>query len=936
MKSLLTSILILLNINLFAQNQLSKYLSLPRKEMIDSVETHSIIIKSELDSNQYFAELIPIKDFAQKNEDPYLLNFHEYLKALFFLTAKQKIDIESKLVGIKSKVAKLKASDEKEMLLANIEHYRGVNIIVSNKMSAQTLKHFLTADLTYRKLGYKNVLFAGQKLNNIGQYYQLIVLDYTNALKYYREAEKYIDKDPIDLNRIFFYRSLAKTLVQHKAYDEAIKYNKLGIAQVKLKKDSLRIGSLMGNIGEIILNHKPNPLSAETYFLEELKYRIKYNPKGRDDLAKIYGNLCQIEALKNNRGAADSLFEISLITLSEESDSMKVKMALRSIYKNKIVADTLLKDFESAFRHQQLLLGLNDEIFKKELKEASTNATIQYETEKFRMEADLANEQIRNSKFWFVIFFLIIISALVGAYGIYLYWRLRGRELSRKLDFEKKEAERLAELDNLKTRFFTNISHELRTPLTLLVAPIDDLERKIGPDATLTMMKNNLGRLQNLINQILDISKLEAGKMRVTSQYGNISAFLKNTLAAFDSSAISKNIRLKANFPEPNLMFSFDKDKVEKIVNNLVANALKYTPDGGEVAVSLQAKNGEIILKVKDNGLGISPENLSRIFERYYQVENHQNSNFAGTGVGLALVKELVLVMNGHIDVESKANEGTEFTVVLPEQKAEALVNETDNQAISTLSQSETSITDAESKGLLLIVEDNDDLRFYIKSIFEENYQVIEAKDGKMGLELAINDVPDLIISDLMMPNMDGLELCKALRADVRVCHVPVVMLTAKADIESRIVGYDQGADDYIAKPFSNDELKSRVSGLLRNRTLLLDKYGVGGTPKGLNQVFIQNLKEQIDVRISDSKLNVDKLAEAVKMNNVQFRRKLKAVTGLNPVEYLRNYRLEKAEKLLKAKAATVSEIAYQVGFESLSYFSKVFQEKYGKSPSEW
>ncbi len=935
MKSHWILLLLIINLNSYAQAPLTKYLSLPRKEMLDSIETRSFLTKSQMDSNSYFAGLKTLRVFAKKNNDAFLFQYAEYLNAVFYLSGKEKINIEDKLVNIKNSLSKLSSGDERDLLMANIEHYRGLNIVVQDMMSAQALKHFLEADLIYRKLGYENVPFAGYKLNNIGQYYQLVAQDYKNAIKYYREAEKYIEKDPIDLNRIFFYRSLAKTLVYHGEYDQAIKYNKLGIAQVRLRKDSLRIGSLLGNIGEIILNYKPNPSAAESYFLEELKYRNKYNPRGIDDIAKVYANLSQIAALKKQKSLSDSLFLLSVKTLAAETDSMKIKMALRAIYKNKIIADTLLKNFESAYRYQQLLQKVQDDIFKQELKEASTNATVLYDTEKFRIEAELANQQSKNSRFWFAIVTLLLIMTLIGAYAIYVFLKMRGRQLSQTLEYERKEAERLAEIDNIKNRFFTNISHELRTPLTLLLAPISDLEAKFGTNSILTLMKNNLGRLTNLINQILDLSKLEAGKMKVKAQYDDLAYFVRNIMASFESLANSKNIQLDLVMNSTKLMIGFDKDKLEKILNNLLSNAIKYTPANGNVKVTLRESFGEVIFKIEDSGIGIDKRLIPKIFDRYYQIENDNNQQIAGTGVGLALVKELVAVMNGKLEVESLENAGTTFRVILPNIDSE---KETVSQYPIFVPESEVSGNDA--KGLLLVVEDNDDLRTYIVNLFSENFRVLEATDGKSGLELTINEIPDLIITDLMMPNINGLGLCKVIKADSRVCHIPIILLTAKADLDSRIEGYETGADEYIAKPFSPNELKARVNNLLKNRNLLFEKYGLENpraiSSKDLNQVFIMNIISQIELRLSDSTLNIEDLADKLNLSSIQLRRKLKAITGSNPTEYIRNYRLQKAEKMLKAKTSSVSEIAYQVGFESLSYFSKVFQEKYGKLPSEW
>jgi signal transduction histidine kinase/DNA-binding response OmpR family regulator len=944
LRAIISIVLFVYSYSSFSQNYFSKYLELPAKQRLDSLELNTLKLAAEIDSLSFFKELLVINQFASKNKDDLMALHTDYMKALYCLEGKKeaKKRAENQFENLKRKLEKFKKTELGDLLIANVDHYLGILILSNGRISGETLRHFLSADLIYRKIGYKNIQFGGYKLNMIGQYYQLIANDYETALKYYKEAEKYIKNDPIDLHRIFFYRSMAKTLSYFKKYKEAIAYNQKGIAQVRLKKDSVRIGSLLGNIGEIILNHSKDPLNAESFFLEEYKYRSKYNPENYDDIAKVYGNLCHIAALKNDKKAVDSLFKLAFKTLENETDTLGKISALRSIYKNRIIVDTLLGDFKSAFKYQQLFNKNEEFLFRQEIKKAVINAEAQFDTERFKMEAEIAIQEKKAIEYWIAIISLFLILIIIGAYIIYLKNDISRNELSNKLNLEIKEAERRAELDQLKSNVFTNISHELRTPLTLLVAPLDDLEKRFGSIHSITLMKSNLNKLMNLINQILDLSKFDAGRMKLFNQYENLTIFVESVVDSFKLLALSKNIKINLITPKPTITFAFDKDKLEKVLNNLLTNAIKFTPKNGIIKVELIKKEENVVIKVRDSGIGIKEEDLSRIFDRYYQIENKYNHANAGTGVGLALTKELVNIMNGTIKVESKFDEGSEFTVELPfllpntEKIDETLIpNKLIDENPSVNIQS-----DDKSKELLLIVEDNEDMRAYIRDVFSNKFEVMFAKDGRLGAEMALNEIPDLIISDLMMPEMDGLSLCKILKNDLRSCHIPIVLLTAKSDLDCRIEGYETGADEYITKPFSTNELKSRVNNLLKNRKKVYEKFGITeifeNKKNDLNLVFLKNLKTELEKNYINNNLDIDTLSESLNLSSVQLRRKLKALTGYNPVEYIRNFKLEKAQKLLAIGHLSVSEVAFQVGFESLSYFSKVFQDKYGKLPSEW
>ena len=526
-----------------------------------------------------------------------------------------------------------------------------------------------------------------------------------------------------------------------------------------------------------------------------------------------------------------------------------------------------------------------------------------------------------------------------------------------QLKFNIEQNNKLKELDNLKTTFFTNISHEIRTPLTLITGPFQQLVEKYPNDGVIPLIQRNTERLLTLVNQILDISKLEAGQMKPEIAKHNITEYLRTLTSSFTSLAESRGLRFERNFNTTETYGFIDRDKVDKIVTNLLSNAFKFTPQGGKVSFRKYFDESKkmMTIEVSDTGIGIESEKLSKIYDRFFQVDDAQNRSFEGTGIGLALVKELVEVLKGKISVESEKGVGTTFKVELPidnltwkdfighfnekfRPKADFEI-----QRQSEPKSFEESVT--ENDQILLIVDDNEDIRKYVRSIFEKEYKIVEARNGKDGVEKAMEQVPDIIISDLMMPEMDGFEFCKILKADQKTSHIPIVMLTAKGDVETKIEGYGLGADDYLIKPFNNQELRARVKNLLEMREKLRKRYEKtelsitveeGLKVNELDMQFMSKLTDTIDEHLSDSQFGIDQLADELTLSTTQLRRKIKALSNQTIVEFIRNHRLQKAAQLLSQNTGTISEIAYQVGFDSLSYFSKVFQESYGVSPSDY
>lgn len=526
----------------------------------------------------------------------------------------------------------------------------------------------------------------------------------------------------------------------------------------------------------------------------------------------------------------------------------------------------------------------------------------------------------------------------------------KSRTLSEKqLILNQERTQQLRELDTMKTNFFTNISHEFRTPLTLILSPLEDLKKEFPTREIFQIMYRNAERLLSLINQLLDLSKLEANQMAIESEKVELVGFFNVLVSSFASLAQSNQIELVIQQDRKVCWAMMDKDKIEKIVTNLLSNALKFTEKSKQVSVLIHYTDQAIVLQIQDQGIGISPETLPKIFDRFYQVEESKSRRFEGTGIGLSLVKELVKVLDGEIEVQSSENLGTTFKVKLPLHE---IIESPPISAPPTITppllpkepNSHPNTPSATKEKILLIVDDNTDIRKYVKTIFEKDFQVMEAINGQAGLLQASEQIPDIIISDLMMPEMDGFTFCKHLKSDQKTSHIPVVMLTAKATVESRIEGFELGADDYLIKPFNTTEIQVRVKNLLEKQERLKHYFGHNllhiekNTPKvnPLEVAFLEKAKSIIEAHLGESTFNAEQFSQAMNLSQSQLLRKLKALTNLTIVEYIRQYRLQHAAKLLAERQETVAEIALQVGFENMSYFAKVFQDQFGVLPSDY
>ena len=567
---------------------------------------------------------------------------------------------------------------------------------------------------------------------------------------------------------------------------------------------------------------------------------------------------------------------------------------------------------------------------------------------------------------------LLVIGLLVAVYLSLRTKNRLNRELSRqkeKLEEQKQQltqqkelliqqkeqleqlSRELEEATHAKLVFFTNVSHDFRTPLTLIADPINQLlaDKSLGehPHQLLELMKKNANILLRLVNQILDFRKVENGRMELHLEPFDLLSSFHGWNDSFRMALLKKHISFSFEVtPDTDFRMMADSEKMERIYFNLLSNAVKYTPENGKIVVKLEAETTNYRFSVFNSGSHISPKEVDAIFERFYQIDGHQ----AGTGIGLALVRAFVEMHGGQITAHSN-EKGATFTVLFPAQSVslyhptvvtlpteEAEVSATLIETDLPLDEEDTKTAD---RPTVLVIDDNADIRNYVKTLLAEEYHVLDASEAATGIRLAMKYVPDVIISDVMMPGMDGIECCRRLKTELQTCHIPVILLTACSLDQQRIQGYNGGADSYISKPFNSQLLLSRIRNLIDSRRQLRQFFGDNQTLAkenicDIDKDFVSRFKSLVEEKMRDPELNVEDLGKDMGLSRVQLYRKLKSLTNYAPNELLRQARLKKAISLLASSEMTVAEIAYEVGFSSPSYFTKCYKEQFGESPTDF
>lgn len=546
--------------------------------------------------------------------------------------------------------------------------------------------------------------------------------------------------------------------------------------------------------------------------------------------------------------------------------------------------------------------------------------------------------------------FVVIVIIFMSALALYFVVSF----MKKQQELEEMEANKQRELNEAKTRLFTNITHEFRTPLTVIRGMANLIDQKPElwiPEGT-QKIRNNSNLILRLVNQMLDISKIEAKAMPIHKIKGDVGRYTAFIIDLHRSAAIEKSISLNFTGNKKPIIMDFDPDMFSQILSNLLGNAIKFTPENGTVEIKMNLDEQEELftLQVTDSGKGIPEDKIQYVFDRFYQVENHAASG-GGTGLGLALAKELTMLMNGNITVESQPGKGSTFTVQIPvtreAETGEHFLNSYyKKDEIHSPKNNKDGIKPIEKTRadlpILLIVEDSRDVSLYLSAILGNEYQIELAKNGKTGLEKAIEKVPDIIISDVMMPEMDGIEMLGKLKTDFRTSHIPVVMLTAKADIDSRLEGLERGADAYITKPFNETELHIQLRNLIELRKKLHERYSsMTGFSESQDpalkteDAFVRKLREILEKNIDNDEFNINDICREMAVGHTQLYRKFKSISNLTVADYFKLLRLNRAKELLANSELNITQVAFAVGFKNLSHFSREFALQFGKSPKE-
>ncbi|MEP2771686.1 MAG: response regulator [Fulvivirga sp.] len=781
-------------------------------------------------------------------------------------------------------------------LRAKILNYIGYTVRVTHGYD-KVIDYYLNARDIYMEIGdqvglQEVNLGIAQYYTNKGDYDKAESL-LTGAINYYR------DRGP---RSSYTYGIISRgyLFLSQKKYDEALK-------DYQLYYDIAFEGT--NKLFQL------NALNYMSYIYLEMK---------KFDLAAQFGE----EAIKLSK------------EIGERETRKKVYEQLIRIYTEDEATERLNQTYEDylALRNELDSIGKDKEIFDLEAKYQSEKK--EQEIALLTTQNQLAEQEKQNQLYLF-----LGLMALVLIFTVVFFILYRNRQ---------KVALKLQELDSAKSNFFANISHELRTPLTLIKGPVEDQLSKKELDeesyTNLLMINRNANRLIELVDQLLDLSKLESGNMRLQIEKGQALGHIRAIASSFQYAADQKYIKYDIDVPVEESDSWFDKDALEKIAVNLLSNAIKYTPEKGEIKVLASLSKGSLTFSVRNTGIGISAKEIERVLDRFYQ----SDSTREGAGIGLALVNELAMIHKGKLAVKSIENEFTLFEVILPVAKENFKSDEL--RSTFTISNKESvdhteivspvdqeGLAFDESKPLLLIVEDNADVRKLVSNIFKDDFQIIEAEDGEQGIESAIKNVPNIIISDLMMPVKDGMVLCQTIKEDERTSHIPIILLTAKAGDEHVVAGLETGADDYIVKPFSNDVLKVKVEKLIELRASLRQRYSQEIILKpqeiaitSADENFLSRVEKLLDEKLSDSDFTADIFSKEIGMSRMQLHRKLKALVGLTTTEFIRSQRLKVASQILQKPGINMSEVAYAVGFNDPSYFSKCFKEAYGHSPSAY
>lgn len=838
-------------------------------------------------------------------------------------------------------------------------YYVRASVYYHNNDDERALVHFLKLDSILQirkdniflqamtKVCIVNAFHDSQSLNDTSFFPQMtknikVGLQIIDAGLKLSEAEQELyNAHSLNVPAAILYEKMGYIYAERKEPQKAIETYQKALNNTISNDNHLRKSSIYHGLANLYNSEKQKD-SALYYYKKELE-AISKTP---NTLWKAISNYKIAEFFNNNGDPQTALKHLKTsdeLMLNahhvREDNKYAIQDILAGVYYN---LGDFKKAYEASDKARSHLQLIQTEFNKKNVSELETK----YRTDKIEQQVSLLksqNETVEQQK-TNQRNLLLGSLGIVSIAGLFLFMLYRNRQ---------KTTIRLQELDTLKSNFFANISHEFRTPLTLISSPIDDvLSDETTSDKKrhqFNIAKQNAERLLELVNQLLDLSKIDAGHLRLHRQQGNILQLISSLSDAFTYHAEQKNISYIIDISRQEQPVWFDKDALEKIIVNLLSNAIKYTPENGSIAIEAYLESNKLHLKIQNSGKSLSLDERKHIFERFYQA----NDKNQGTGIGLALVKEFIGLHEGDIEVTSTPSQGTTFRLSLNVSNSSFKNESILGSSISELTSSKivnvmsTMDDDEEFKDsglpILLVVEDHDDLRQLLKQIFENQYNVMLASNGSIGIALALENIPDLIISDVMMPEKDGIALTKELKNDERTAHIPIILLTAKADLENQFKGIEIGADDYITKPFDKKLLVLKVEKLIESRRKLQLRYSqeLVLLPKdiaitNLDEKFLKKVETILEKNLVEPSFNVTEFSEAVGMSRMQLHRKLKALTGLTASEFIRSQRLKLAAQLLKTSDINMAQVGYSVGFNDHSYFTKCFKEAYNCTPTEF
>lgn len=735
--------------------------------------------------------------------------------------------------------------------------------------------------------------------------------------------------------------NIGTILIQQEKYDEALFYLQSSILSTDRGSNEINWAYAAANLGTAY-NHLDRADSAEYYLAEAEQILLKHKD---DNLYRVYGNQASLYSNMNKNELAITRYK-SLIAYAKTDSNSNI---LIDYYDGIMQSYYAIGDYKNAYLYADSFNRLNNKLYNDDLLTKISEAEIKFESEKKEkqiVQQNLKIQQQNSQRLRLIIGSILALLSSILIFQFYLQRQKRRKQVAEhNLKLQQAETASLKKLDNLKTQFFTNISHELRTPLTLINGPLENALEKTSSKSQekdiLTAYKNTK-KLSNLVDEILDFSKLEAGKLVSHPKKIQLNYFLKRVFFAFESMAELRGIQLKYSsaINEQN-WYHIDENHLEKILNNLISNALKFTKRKGSVSLDARIVDNNISIMIKDNGQGIHPDDLPYVFERFYQSEQASETLQGGTGIGLALSKELAELMKGKIIAKSVLNEGSTFELIIPAAETEAGNQEqyeTDKLELTDSLFTPLFINGEQPK--ILIVEDNYEMSRYLNELLSVDYNCHVAYDGEEALKLLKQHQFDLISADIMMPNMDGFTFREEVNKLEHYQDIPFIMLTARAIEADKLKGLQLGVDDYITKPFSKLELKARIYNLLQNKIQRSDwrnnQEEQNETPT-VEISFLSQVEQIVLGNIDNTNFKVSELADAMNYSQRQLSRILKKHIGLSPVAYILEIRLQKARQLLEQrKFNSVKEVQFAVGIDSPSYFTTKFKARFGKSPSAY